>query len=108
MVRSAIPNQWPTPERMPFTSATSPTKANTIAPTITASLTPSCAPCAAAMMTLAGLSSSSPWLVSIISLIGRLARSGSSGIINLAIRIAPGADMKLAASRYSIRIPIEA
>ncbi len=50
----------PMPPNMPLASATSATKASTIAPTATASFTPVCAPCAAAMMMFAGFSSS--WL----------------------------------------------
>ena len=80
-------------------SATSATNASTIAPTATASLTPVCAPCAAAMMMLAG---SLPRHVSASTGVAALGSSsgsspspaGSSGMMILAIRMPPGADMK--------------
>ena len=111
-----MPIRLPSPPSRPFASATSATKASTIAPTATASFTPVCAPCAAAMMMLAGFSSScvasasAIFSSSITSPSGSCPAGGSirSGMMILAIRMPPGAAMKLAASRYSIEMPIEA
>ena len=100
-----MPNQLPSPPSRPLASATSATNASTIAPTATASLTPVCAPCAAAMMMLAGLLAFLEGLGDLDLGVLRVALSaarpagGSSGMIILAIRIPPGADMKAAASR---------
>ena len=71
-----------------------------MAPTATASFTPVCAPWAAAMMMLAGftpsskVSTTSTFSSSTVSVSRR-----SSGMIILAIRMPPGADMKEAARR---------
>ena len=79
-----------------------------MAPTATASRTPVCAPCAAAMMMFAGFSSPSSCTITGSSSGCGLANAGSpsanatagtSGIMILAINIPPGADMNAAASR---------
>ena len=120
--RSLYPNQLPAQPSIPLASATSATKASTIAPTATASFTPVCAPCAAASITLAGRSPSSkasatstscgvPSLMAagpsaLMRPRGRASSpsasgeaSATSGMMIFAIRMPPGADMKAAASR---------
>ena len=117
------PNSPPIQPSTPLASATRATKASTIAPTATASLTPVWAPCAAASITLAGAcpssnvsasatscgfppSTSAPGPSALMrasgSSIGPSASgsgSAGSGMMILAIRIPPGADMNAAASR---------